>query len=186
MPRATPTPEDIPLPGVQGQRPVAGYDVSAWGQGAQAIAKGVQTLGADVQKSAQDIAEVHTYRARNDALLAQDQILGDSIQLRQDYKPGGPKFVADPEVMAKNYHADLDNIVDQGLQKVPEGPFRTHVQARIQIALAHERASVDQEKFNTYRQNAHADIYERHKYAVQTVGPFADPTHIGMVNDTND
>src|SRR5258706_3042577 len=112
MPRATPTPEDIPLPNVQGARPVAGYDVSAWGQGAQAIAKGVQTLGTDVQKSAQDIAEVQTYRARNNALLAQKTILGDAIQLRQDYKPGGPKYAADPEVMANNYHADLVTIVN--------------------------------------------------------------------------
>ena len=163
MPRQFPTLEDIDLPNVQGARPVASYDVSAWGQGAQAIAKGVQTLGTDVQKSAQDVAEVQTYRARNNALLAQDQILGDSIQLRQDYKPGGPKYVADPDKLAQNSHADLDNIVDQGLQKVPEGPLRTHVQARIQIALAHERASVDQEKFNTYRQNAHADVFERRK-----------------------
>src|SRR6266478_4252825 len=62
MPRETPTPEDIPLPNVQGARPVAGYDVSAWGQGAQAMARGVQTLGGDIQKSAQDIAETTTFQ----------------------------------------------------------------------------------------------------------------------------
>src|SRR5258706_2030762 len=126
MPRATPTPEDIPLPNVQGARPVAGYDVSAWGQGAQAIAKGVQTLGADVQKSAQDIAEVHTYRARNSALLAQDNALGDAIQLRDKYQPGGEKYTPDPAGLTQSYQTDLDAIAEKHLSTIPEGPLRDH------------------------------------------------------------
>jgi hypothetical protein len=181
MPRATPTPEDIPLPGVQGQRPVAGYDVSAFGQGAQAIAKGVQTLGTDVQKSAQDVAEVQTYRARNSALLAQDKILGDAIGLREKYKHD-----QDFGTLQERYNTDLDGLVDQGIQNVPQGPLRDHVMARLQIPIAHERASVEDQVFQGRRQNAHADIYDRQKSLVETAPPFDDPLHTAKINSFKD
>src|SRR5258708_13332822 len=113
MARATPTPDDIPLPGVQGQRPVASYDVSPWGQGAQALAQAGQTLGRDIQKSAQDVAEVQVYRARNSALLAQDKILGDAINLREKYKHD----TAYADLQA-HYAPHLTNLLDQAPQNV--------------------------------------------------------------------
>src|SRR5258705_3521309 len=64
MPPRNPTPEDIALPGIGGPRPVAGYDVSAFGQGGQAIARGVQTLGAGIEKGAQEVAQVKLYQDR--------------------------------------------------------------------------------------------------------------------------
>src|SRR5258705_13526523 len=64
MPGKFPTLEDIDLPNVQGARPVASYDVSGFGRGAEALARGVQTLGGDIQKSAQDVAAVQLHRER--------------------------------------------------------------------------------------------------------------------------
>src|SRR5258705_450681 len=64
MPPRNPTPEDIALPGIGGPRPVAGYDVSAFGQGGQAIARGIQTLGAGIEKGAQEVAQVKLYQDR--------------------------------------------------------------------------------------------------------------------------
>jgi hypothetical protein len=163
------------------QRPVAGYDVSAWGQGAQAIAKGVQTLGADVQKGAQDVAEVETYPARNSALLAQDKILGDAINLREKYKHD-----QDFGTLQERYNTDLDGLVDQGIQNVPQGPLRDHVMARLQIPLSRERASIEEQTFNGRRQNAHADIFNRQKNLIERTGPFDDPVHTARIDSFKD
>lgn len=63
MPGAYPNLEDVSATNVQGARPVAAIDPSGYGRGTQALAKGVQSLGGDITKSADDIAaeqiEVH-------------------------------------------------------------------------------------------------------------------------------
>src|SRR6266849_4368089 len=91
MPPRNPTLEDVPLPNVQGARPVASYDVSAWGQGAQSIAKGMQTLGGDIQKGAQDVAEVQLYRERqaveNGKIGLVTQLLNNRAQFEDSNHP---------------------------------------------------------------------------------------------------
>jgi YD repeat-containing protein len=180
MARDFPTLEDVPLPGVQGPRPVAGYDVSGYGRGAQALAQGVSNLGQGIEKSAQQIQEFNLYKLRNSALLAQDQILGDAINLREKYKHD-QNF----DTLQDRYGKDLDDLVQKGISNVPEGPLRDHVQARLQIPLARERASVEEQAFTGRKQGAHADLYDRANSLVQTTGPYEDPLHTAQVESFN-
>src|SRR2546422_1008658 len=110
MPRARPTFEEINLPNVGGPRPVASYDVSAFGQGAQALAKSVVSLGQDIQKGAKDIAEVTAYRDRTNALLSEDKILNDAIELRQKYRHD-----TNFDTMGERHAQEQQAVVEQGI-----------------------------------------------------------------------
>lgn len=157
MPSRTPTLEDVQLPNIGGPRPVAGIDVSGYGRGAQALARSGEVLGQDIQKSASEIAETTMYQQRNNALLAQDKILGGAIGLREKYKHD-----TDYTTLQDRYNTDLNTLVEDGLKDLkPGSPLYNHVSARLQIPLAHERSSIEEQAFAGKRQDAHADLYNR-------------------------
>ncbi len=81
----TPTPQDIELPGVQGQRPIAGYDLGPAARGAQALARGVETLGQGVTKSAEDIAGAEIAKRQADVQNGLMQHSATLIQNRAKY-----------------------------------------------------------------------------------------------------
>src|SRR5579885_2207597 len=96
MPSRFPTPDDVPLPGIQAGRPVAAYDASGYGRGAQALAQGVSNLGQGVQKAADDVVALRTWQdqqaVENDLMTLSNAYL----QNRNQYQ-----FSNDP--------ADIDN-----------------------------------------------------------------------------
>lgn len=165
-----PTLEDIPLPNVGGARPVAGYDVSPLARGGQALAQGVSNLGQSIEKSAQTVGEYQMAKRRNDALLAQDQIIGDVYKAREEFKHD-----TGYDDLTDRWDKRVNDIVTKGVQNVPEGMTRDHVMARLQIPLARTRDAVEDYAFNGRSQQAHANIYDRANKLVEQTGAEEDP-----------
>lgn len=166
-----PTLEDVPVPNAGGARPVAGYDVSPFARGAQALAQGVQNLGQGIEKGAQTIQEYEMAKMRNDALLAQDQIIGDVYKAREDFKHD-----TGYEDLTDRWDKRVGDIVQKGIQSIPEGSLaREHVIARLQIPLARTRDSIEDYAFNGRSQQAHAALEDRYKTIVERTGADEDP-----------
>ncbi len=180
MARNSPTPDDIQLPGLQGARPVASYDVSPWGHGAAALSQGVSTLGQGIEKGAEQIHELDMYQKRNQALMAQDSIIGDVVKLREKYKHD-----TDYSTLTDRWDKDVGDIVQKGIQTVPEGPIRDHVTARLQIPLARTRDQVEEYAYRGRADDAHSDLYTRQKNLVETAGPGDDPLHNAQMEQFN-
>lgn len=154
MPGGAPTPQDIGLPQIGGPRQVAGYDVSGYAQGAEALARSGQQLGAGIEHAGQEIGQEEMYRARNQALLTQDQLLGDAIQYRDQAK-------RNPALTPDEYNAGLDELVNKHIANVPAGPMRDHALARTQIPIAREKASFNDQYTALQANDKRADFIDR-------------------------
>jgi hypothetical protein len=121
--------------------------VSAIGAGGQAFARGVEKLGAGIENSAENIAAAYTARVKSDAILAQDVALGKGIGLRQKYKDR-----TDYQSFPGEHAAELDKITSEAVAGLPDGPIKQHVQARLQIPFAHEKAAVAEQARNIENQ----------------------------------
>jgi hypothetical protein len=171
------------LGGVQtdATRPVGNYDVSPLARGGQAIAQGVETLGKGVQTAATDVAQVQIYRERNQALLAQDQALGEAISLREKYQPGGDKYTSDPDALTNSYQTDLDAIAAKHLNTIPAGALREHAAARLQIPFAHEVVSVAAEARKRQIGDFRSGLMNEADQLINTTGPTDDPLHTAQM-----
>jgi LysM repeat protein len=176
----SPTPDDIQLPGIQGARPVAGIDPSGYAHGAQALSQGVQNLGQGIEKSANTLQEYNLYKLRNQALLAQDSIIGNVIQAREEFRHD-----TDYGTLTERWDKRVKDIVDSGIKDVPEGPLRDHVTAKLLPPLARTREQIEEYSFSGRKQTAHADLYARANNLVQTTGPYDDPLHTAQVDAFN-
>src|ERR1700678_974965 len=106
----TPTPMDISLPNVGGARPVAGYDVGAFGVGGQALARGGERLGAGIENSAEQIAAKATEMQRQSVQTGLSNLSTAYVQNRNQYS-------------LSNDPADLTNW--QNANKAAETKFNT-------------------------------------------------------------
>ena len=170
MPGGAPTPQDIGLPQIAGPRQVAGYDVSGYAQGAEALARSGQQLGAGIEHAGQEIGQEEMYRARNQALLTQDQLLGDAIQYRDQAK-------RNPALTPDEYNAGLDELVNKHIGNVPAGPMRDHALARTQIPIAREKASFNDQYQALQTSNFRAGIDDEINDVINTTGMHPDPLH---------
>jgi hypothetical protein len=137
---ATPTPQDIELPGLQPNRAIAGYDLSAAARGSEALTKGGQTLGAGITQSAQEIAKTYTDQVKSQSIVAMDEALGKAVLARQKYQNR-----TDTDKFPDEHAAELRGILYDATKDLPNGPIKDHVVARIQIPFAHEIASVSEQ-----------------------------------------
>jgi hypothetical protein len=172
MAKATPTLEDVPTVGVQGERPVATYNPGILSQGVQALTAGGQHLGAGIEQAGKDVADVEQQKARNQALNVQDSALGEAIQLREKYKHD-----TDYATLPERYGADLQAIQDKHLATIPAGPLRDHANARMQIPFAREQASVSEQAFASQRNNWRSGIMDEADQLINTTGAQDDPLH---------
>jgi hypothetical protein len=161
----TPTAEDVPNVAFQGDRPVATYDVSAWGQGAQALARGVQNLGQGVEVAATDIAHKVVDQEKSQAILGENVGLGKAIELRQKYKDR-----TDYGTFPQEHADDLAKITSDATAGLPDGEIKDHVLARLQIPFAHERAAVAEQARNVERQVHSAYRAQSADFIVNNVG----------------
>lgn len=119
-----PTPEDINVPAPNAARPVASYDVSAWGQGAQALAHGEQALGQGVEAVGQDLVAVQVEKDRRSIENAKTGLATDYINNRAKYEEDNG-----PDVKAR-WDADNQAALQNRSKGLPtSGPLAEHWQA---------------------------------------------------------
>ena len=80
-----PTPENIEIPGLRGERPIASYDLGPAARGAQALAHGVEALGTGITKSAEDIAGAVVAKRQNDVQNSLMNYSNAVLQLRAQH-----------------------------------------------------------------------------------------------------
>jgi hypothetical protein len=166
----TPTPEDIQLPGIQGPRPVAGYDVSPLAAGGQALARGTQQLGAGIEQGANQIAEAEMYRARNATLLAQHQANAEA----SDYTE---QVSRDPSTTPEVYAAGLSAIKDKYRANVPPGPLQDHYEAMTAGTFSHQHR-IFAERYRTEQsQNLIAGFNDESDELINRTQYHEDPIH---------
>ncbi len=178
---ATPTPENIELPALQPNRPVAGYDLSALARGSAALERGGEALGAGITKSAEEIAKTYTDHVKSQSIVAMDEALGKAVLARQKYQNR-----TDTDKFPEEHAAELRGILYDATKDLPNGPIKDHVVARVQIPFAREMASVAEQARKIDLQNHTA---ARDGMANDIVGMVGaddrDPLVVGRVDNFN-
>ncbi len=178
MAERTPTPQDIELPGLRGERPIAGYDLGPAARGAQALARGAEVLGTGITKSAEDIAAADVYVQHSQALLAEHEGIGRAIMLRPKYKED-----TDYTTMAARHQADLDQITNDVTANLRSGKVRDAALARIQIPFAREQAAIEQRAIDGQKNQRAAWRFNEGNGIVDSTGPYDnDPLHTARTN----
>jgi hypothetical protein len=168
-----PTPQDIPLPQIGGPRPVAGYDVSGYAQGAQALARSGQQLAAGLEHAGSQLFEEQLYQDRNDLLLRQRQANADAHQYVASAR-NNPD--ATPEVVNNDLAAIYDNYAPPG-----GGPRGQHYQAMTAGVRAETVDQFGQYYHNRRANEMRADFIDRINELQNTATFEENPIHTSNV-----
>jgi hypothetical protein len=152
-----PTPDDLgALPRVPGVRPVGGYDVTSYANGAQRIADAGARLGDAIDNVGKATYQTGRQQAMTEAVNANAFIHGRLIEARERYRN-------DPDhgTLAQRWSDEAGRVVDDGLSQISDNGLREHVRAKLAVPLAQESAAIAQQAF---RGAAAAHAASREKY----------------------
>jgi hypothetical protein len=170
-----PTPQDIPLPQIGGARPVAGYDVSGYAQGAQALARSGQQLGAGLEHAGSQLFEEQLYQDRNDLLLRQRQANADAHQYIASVRN-------DPNATPEQVNAQLGTIYDN-YAPPGGGPRGQHYQAMTAGVRAETVDQFGQYYHNRKSNEMRADFLDRINQLQNTTTWEENPLHTSDVRN---
>lgn len=153
MPTRFPTQEDIQLPSVQANRPVAAIDVSPYGQGTQALAKGVQNLGQGIEKGAEDINQAqiqqHTRTVENGLMDLSTSYIANRNQFGLSNDPNDIKnWQTSNEDARKRFNSAIEGVTPALAQ---------HAAGRAGMMDAEEGFRVHEHNHTVQSSQAHAD-----------------------------
>jgi hypothetical protein len=165
----TPTPMDISLPNVGGARPVAGYDVSAFGAGGQALARGGERLGAGIENSAEQIAAAQAEQARQQHNIATAQALTEKTAL-------DGKFIGDTgfDDLADRRQAASAAITDKWAATMPPGPIRQNFVATQSLRDAQEGLKGTEAAFKGKASTALANVDQDYGTLIRDIPRMSD------------
>lgn len=177
----TPTAMDIALPQVGGARPVAGYDVSAFGAGGQALARGGERLGQGIEQGAADIAAKQTEQLRQQADNAKTGFATDLLGLREKYQ-NDPDYTT----VKQRWDGEAEALRQKYVSGFPSGPIRDHMEGSTGQLRASESLLSSEKAFKGASDASLAGISQSLSTAIQTYkrdpADANDPTHSALVS----
>src|SRR5215471_514896 len=154
---AIPTPEELGgLLHAPGSRPIGGYDVSPYAQGAQQIADAGMRLGQAVEDVGKATYRIGQRQAMSEAVNANALIHGRLIEARSRYQ-NDPDYTTLPQ----RWSEEAGRILEDGLSGISNEGLREHVRSNFAVPLAQESAAIEKQAL---RGAADAHAASRAKY----------------------